>query len=115
MVSGVAATRLEKLHLMKWLNQNCESSVCVGDLSPISFEARWAQREFAQFAAGTSEFHHEFHVHDSQSLAILVASFQPAAETFPKITCQVTAHMCLDQVLWQWRSRRRHCSVCLPQ
>ena len=24
---------------------------------------------------------------------------------------QVTVHACLDQVLWQWRSRRRHCSV----
>ena len=31
MASGVATTRLKKLHFMNWLNQNCESSVWVGD------------------------------------------------------------------------------------
>ena len=30
MASGVAATRLKKLHFINWLNQNCESLVWVG-------------------------------------------------------------------------------------
>ena len=33
MASGVAMTRLEKLHFTNWLNWNCESSVCVQELS----------------------------------------------------------------------------------
>ena len=60
MASGVATTRLKKLHFMNWLNQNCESSVWVG-----GFDSGFAQGEigtageFAQFAAGICEFCHE--------------------------------------------------------
>ena len=40
MASGVAATRLKKLHFTNWLNWNCESLVWVGGLSPASCKAR---------------------------------------------------------------------------
>ena len=42
MASGVAATRPKELHFANWPNQNCESLVWVGDLSPASCKAKQA-------------------------------------------------------------------------
>ena len=49
MASGVATTRLKKLHFMNWLNQNCESLVWVG-----GFVSSFAQREIGVAGIRTS-------------------------------------------------------------
>ena len=41
------------------------------NLSPVSFGGRQTQREFAQFAVGISEFHHESHVRDIAGAATI--------------------------------------------
>ena len=74
MASGVATTAPKKLHFTNWLNQNCESSVWVGGLSPASREAKQTWREFARFTAGICEFHHEQHVHDTCFLCSLLVA-----------------------------------------
>ena len=58
MASGVATTRLKKLHFTNWLNWNCESLVWVG-----GFVSGFP--EFARCVAGICQFHHEQHVHDN--------------------------------------------------
>ena len=64
MAPGVAAARLQKLHVAKLPNWNCElphrGSFGLEIMSQISFESRQAQQGFAGFAVGIHEFHHEF-------------------------------------------------------